>query len=124
MSTQLDMVDIFSGNAAPTGPSLSGRDLRDSGIEEAYQRALRVKRDYVEKCLSAIRSFPSGTLLTSEDIREKAGDPPSVLDKSVMAGILKNAASKEHGLIVITGGERAAKRPSVHSKNLSLWRRL
>jgi len=109
----------LAGHVAPTG-----RELRDWQIEDALQRAIRVKNDYVEKCLEAIKSFPSGSLITSEDVRDKAGDPPSAIDKSIMAGILKHAASKKHKLIKITGETRPAKRASVHAKALQIWVRL
>jgi hypothetical protein len=109
----------LAGHIAPTG-----EELKSWGIEDALQRAIRVKNDYVESCLTAIKSFPSGSLITSEDVRDKAGDPPIEVDKSVLAGIMKHAAGKKHKLIKITGETRPAKRASVHAKDLSLWERL
>ena len=98
------------------------RALRDRGIEDALARAERVKADYVQKCIEAIKSFPSGCLLTSEDVRKRAGDPPAEVNHSVMAGILRKAASQN--LIYVTNETRTAKRSSVHAKRISCWRRL
>jgi hypothetical protein len=48
------------------------RALRDRGIEDALARAERVKADYVNNCLTAIKSFPPGAMITSEDVRARA----------------------------------------------------
>lgn len=101
-----------------------GVALRDRGIEDAYDKAVRVKADYVAACLEAIRSFPQGASITSEDIREKAGDPPADIDASVLSGIMRTAASKQHKLIMITRETRQGKRPSLRAKHLSIWVRL
>jgi hypothetical protein len=125
MSATLPLFDqIFSGPKAPVRKPLTGRELRDFGIDDALARAERVKGEYVAKCIDAIKSFPTGTLITSEDIREKAGEPPVSVDRSVMAGILKKAASAQLKLIVITEYTRNAQRVTVHAKKLSCWRRL
>jgi hypothetical protein len=99
-----------------------GVALKDRGIESALEKAERVKASYIEACLSAIKSFPSGCLLTSEDVRERAGDPPAEVNHSVMAGILRKAASQN--LLYVTNETRTAKRSSIHAKRLSCWRRL
>lgn len=113
---------LFSGKPAPTGKSLSGADMRDLGIDAALERAEKLKGEYAESCIEAIKAFPSGCLITSEDIRERVGDPPSVVDRSVMAGILRKAASQK--LIFITSETRPAKRVTVHAKRLACWRRV
>jgi hypothetical protein len=112
----------FAGTPAPQAKPLSGADLRDLGIADALERAEKVKAEYVQSCIEAIKEFPSGCLITSEDIREKAGDPPSSVDRSVMAGILRKAASRN--LIQITRETRPAKRVTVHAKHLACWRRM
>lgn len=122
MSANPLLDQIFSGTPEPTGPPLTGADLRDLGIEDALQHAELIKGEYVERCLDAIRQFPSGCLITSEDVREKAGDPPLEVNRSVMAGILRKAASQN--LIYITAETRPAKRVTVHAKRLSCWRRV
>lgn len=96
--------------------------LKDRGIDEALEKAERVKLEYVDACLEAIKSFPRGARITSEDVREIAGDPPSDIDHSVLSGILKSA--KAQGLIQITSETRMGKRASLHAKRLSLWLRL
>jgi hypothetical protein len=113
---------VFSGSPDPTVTQLTGKQLRDWGIEDALQRAIRVKNDYVTKCLEAIKSFPSGSLITSEDVREKAGDPPLEISPNCMAGILKRAAAQK--LIVITDSRVHAKRSSLHAAELRQWRKL
>lgn len=107
----------LAGHVAPTGS-----DLRDWGIEDALKRAERVKLAYVESCLEAIKSFAAGSLITSEDLREKAGDPPNEISPNCMAGILKKAASQN--LIQITNERVKAKRLSLHASELRCWRRL
>jgi len=107
----------LAGHVAPTG-----QDLKSWGIEDALQRAIRIKGEYVEACLTAIKSFPSGTLLTSEDVRDKAGDPPNEISPNCMAGILKRAAAQK--LIVITDSRVHAKRSSLHAAELRQWRKL
>lgn len=114
---------VFDGTPAPTGPPLTGADLRDAGIQQALDHLERVKAEYIEACLEKIKELKSGTLITSEGLREFAGDPPLGCENSI-AGILKRAASRKYGLIVHTGEDQPAKRPSVHSKNLAIWRRL
>lgn len=105
-------------------PVSIGSVLKDVGIESAYDKAVRVKSVYVAKCIAAIESFPKGAMITSEDVREKAGNPPSDIDRSVLAGIMRSAAGKKHNLIVITGETRPGKRASLHAKSLQIWRRL
>lgn len=112
---------VFSGTPAPTGKPLTGKDLRDSGIQQALDHVERVKAEYVETCLEKIKELTSGTLLTSEDLRELAGDPPLGCENSI-AGILKRAASKN--LIVNTGKEQTARRTTIHAKKLCIWKRI
>lgn len=122
MSTSLPLFEsLFSGAPAPTGPALTPVELRDSGIQSALDHVLKVKAEYVSECLARIAELKAGTLITSEDLREMAGDPPEGCENSI-AGILKRAASRK--LIVNTGATRQAKRTSLHAKPLNLWRRL
>lgn len=99
-----------------------GSVLRDRGIEAALEKAQRVKSEYIERCLETIKEFPKGAMITSESVRDKAGDVPGDIDKSVMAGILKRAAAQ--GLIVITDQRVHAKRASLHASELRCWVRL
>jgi len=98
------------------------RALRDRGVEDALARAERVKADYVQRCIEAIKSFSQGAMITSESVRDKAGDVPSEISPNCMAGILKRAAAR--GLIVITNDRVHAKRVSLHAAELRVWRRL
>src|ERR1051325_1706482 len=112
---------IFEGAPAPVSKPLTGEDLRDAGIQQAVDHLQRVKAEYVDSCLYEIERLSKGATLTSEDLRELAGDPPTGCENSV-AGILKRAQGR--GLIVNTGQERPAKRSSVHAKRLCIWRRI
>ena len=112
---------VFSGTPEPKGPPLTGVDLRDSGIQQALDHVLKVKAEYVELCLSKIAELQPETVITSECLREMAGEPPVGCENSI-AGILKRAASRN--LIVNTGVEVTAKRTSIHAKKLCLWRRV
>lgn len=113
---------LFEGSSLVGHVPLSGKDLRDLGIDDAYDKAVRVKAEYVERCSREIKSIPTGALITSEDVREKAGDPPSEISPNCMAGILKKAASQ--GLIQITNERVHAKRASLHAAELRCWARL
>src|SRR5689334_5705543 len=121
MSTHPLFEPLFSGTPEPVGPPLTGADLRDSGIQQALDHVEKVKADYVDSCLDKIREMSKGMTLTSEDLREMAGDPPTGCENSI-AGILLRARSR--GLIANTGQERPAKRVTVHAKHLSIWVRI
>lgn len=122
MSASLPLFDQIFKHGELTRSVDVARALRDRGIEAALEKAERVKREYIELCLAAIKEFPKGARITSEDVREKAGDPPSEIDHSVLAGIFRSA--KAQGLIMITREMRQGKRVSLHAKFLSIWVRL
>lgn len=99
-----------------------GRVLKERGIEDAYDKAVRVKAQYVESCLEAIKEFPKGSRITSEDVRDVAGDVPEEVSPNCMAGILKKAARE--GLIMITSERVNAKRRSLHAAEIRVWLRI
>lgn len=121
MSTHPLFKQLFDGKPAPTGPPLTGADLRDSGIDQALAHLEKVKADYIDSCLYEIKQLSKGTTLTSEDLRQLAGDPPKGCENSI-AGILKRA--KSQGLIIKTGQVQPAKRVTIHAKDLCIWRRV
>ena len=121
MSTHPLFDKVFSGSPAPVSKPLTGEDLRDAGVQQAVDHLERVKAEYIEACLYQIKQLSKGAMLTSEDLRELAGDPPTGCENSV-AGILKRAQGR--WLIMNTGQERPAKRSSVHAKRLCIWRRI
>lgn len=114
---------LFAGAPEPTGLPLTGADLRDAGIQQALDHLEAVKAEYIELCLSKIEELKLETVITSESLRELAGEPPIGCENAI-AGILKRAASKKYRLIVNTGQEENAKRPSIHAKKLYRWRRI
>jgi hypothetical protein len=121
MSASSPQLDLLFAGTPDRVPKLSGRDLRDSGIESAFDHVLQVKAEYVVRCLAEITKLGSGTLFTSEALRDLAGEPPEGCENS-MAGILKRAASQK--LIRNTGEERVAERVTIHAKKLCIWIRL
>ena len=121
MSTYPLFDQVFSGTPAPNAPPLTGSDLRDSGIQQAIDHLERVKAEYIDSCLHEIEQLSKGSTLTSEDLRELAGDPPTGCENSI-AGILKRAQSR--GLITSTGQTTQGKRPSLHAKPLTQWKRI
>jgi hypothetical protein len=121
MSTHPLFDKVFLGCPSPVSQPLTGEQLRDSGIQQAVDHLERVKAEYIDSCLYEIQQLSKGTTLTSEDLRELAGDPPIGCENAV-AGILKRAQSR--GLITNTGEERPTKRSSVHAKRLCIWRRI
>lgn len=112
---------VFSGKPEPTGPPLTGADLRDAGIQQAMGHLERVKAEYIQLCLSKIEELKPETVITSESLREMAGEPPTGCENSI-AGILKRASSRK--LIVNTGVEVNATRPTIHAKKICLWKRI
>ena len=121
MSTHPLFETLFSGAPAPVSQPLTGRDLRDSGIQQALDHLERVKADYIDSCLNWIRELSKDAAFTSECLRELVGEPPTGCENSI-AGILKRA--KHEGLIVNTGVEVAAKRTSIHAKKICIWQRI
>lgn len=120
MSTSLPLFDpLFAGKPEPQGKPLSGEDLRDSGIESVLSHT---PESYKQRFLDAVRSFPRGALVTAEDVRAIAGDPPGETHFNCMGGLMRSAAAAK--LIVNTGQGRNAKRASLHASRLAIWRRV
>lgn len=115
-STQLDL--LFLGKPSPIRKPLTGPELAQSGIEQAYMNA----PDELEwKYIVAITRFNVWSKLTSEDLRKYCGDPPFEY-RNCLAGVLKFACSMK--LIRITGRKQKAERASIHGKDLSVYLRL
>lgn len=110
---------LFCGTPELKGPPLTGAELRDSGIESVLSHT---PEEYKQRFIDAVKSFPVGQLLTTEDIRERAGNPPKEVHYNCMGGLMQRAASMK--LIASTGQNRNAKRPSLHASKLAIWRRI
>ena len=117
--TQISFEHLFL--AKPSQPPLTGRELRDSGIQSALDHVEARKGEYVTQALSAIQCLPSDALLTAETIRDAIGDAPAGCE-NCFAGILKKAASMK--LIVITNSFTQAKRAQRHAGLIRQWRRI
>ena len=119
MSTHPLFETIFEGKPEPAGPPLTGENLKLSGMESVLSHT---PEDYEKKFLDAVGSFAPGTEITVEDIRERAGNPPESVHYNCMGSLMRRAAVKK--LIVSTDRMRNAKRPSLHSSKLLIWRRV
>ena len=120
MSTNHPLFEaIFSGTPDPQGPPLTGEDLKLSGMESVLSHA---PEDYQKKFMEAVESFPRGALITIEDVRERAGDPPDSVHYNVMGPLMRRAAVRK--LIASTDRNRNAKRPSLHASKLLIWKRI
>lgn len=120
MSSNHPLFDrVFAGTPEPTGPPLTGKDLRDSGIEAVLQHT---PESYKQAFINTIKDFPKGYCFTVEDVREKAGDPPKEVHYNCIGGLIRTAAGMN--LITRTVERRKAKRASLHASELAVWRRL
>lgn len=118
MSTPL-FDKLFEGTPAPTGPPLTGKDLRDSGIASVLGHT---PESYKQAFINTIKAFPKGYCFTVENVREKVGDPPKEVHYNCMGGLMRTAAGMD--LITRTSERRKAKRASLHASELAVWRRL
>ena len=119
MSTYPLFEQVFSGTPEPTGPPLTGEELKISGMESVVSHTPDWYRD---RFVEAVKHFPRGHLFTVEDVRNKAGDPPEGTHYNCMGGLMRTAASLK--LIVRTSERRKAKRVSLHASELAVWRRV
>lgn len=119
MSTRPLFDQVFSGKPDPVGPPLTGDDLKLSGMESVLSHT---PEEYQERFLEAVGSFARGAEITVEDVRERAGNPPDSVHYNCMGSLMRRAAVKK--LIVSTDRMRNAKRPSLHSSKLLIWRRV
>ena len=119
MSTTPLFEKIFDGTLEPTGPPLTGEELRDSGIASVINHTPEI---YRQRFIEAVKTFPRGQLFTVEDVREIAGDPPPETHYNCVGGLMRSVAGM--GLMRRTHERRKAKRPSLHASELAVWRRL
>lgn len=120
MSTNHPLFDkVFSGTPEPVGPPLSGEELKISGMVSVVRHT---PKWYVDAFIEAVKNFQRGQLITVEDVRDFVGDPPKEVSPNCMGGLMRRAAGKK--LIVRTSERRKAKRASLHSSELAVWRRV
>jgi hypothetical protein len=120
MSTNHPLFEqVFSGTPEPTGPPLTGSDLKRSGMESVVSHTPEWYRD---KFVDAVKKMQRGSLFTVEDVRAVIGDPPSEVNPNCMGGLMRRAAGQK--LIVRTTERRKAKRVSLHSSELAVWKRI
>lgn len=110
---------VFSGTPEPTGPPLSGEELRDSGMDLVLAHT---PEEYKQMFIQVIKDFPAGLAFTVEDVRHFAGDPPKETHYNCMGALMRRAAGQK--LIVRTSERRKAKRASLHASELAVWRRV
>lgn len=110
---------VFAGDPAPTGPPLTGEELRDSGIESVLDHT---PEQYKKRFIETVKAFHRGFCFTVEEVRARAGDPPKEAHYNCMGGLMRTAASMK--LIVRTSERRKAKRASLHASELAVWKRV
>lgn len=117
-STQLDL--LFAGRPEPTGPPLTGDDLKRSGMDSVFRHT---PQWYVDKFRTAVEGFEKGRLFTVEDVRAIAGDPPTQdVSSNCMGSLMRMLAQKK--LATKTGYYVKAKRVCMNSTDLAQWRRI
>jgi hypothetical protein len=110
---------IFEGAPAPTGPPLTGKDLKSSGMRSVLRHTPDWYRDAFR---SAVEKFPHGKTFTVEDVREVIGDPPDGVSPNCMGSLMLMIASKK--LAKKTGYYVKAKRPCMNATELACWVRI
>lgn len=111
---------IFAGQPIPTGPRLTGEDLKRSGMESVERHT---PQWYLDAFQAAVESFPRGHLFTVEDVRAIAGDPPKdEVSSNCMGPLMSGLARKK--LARKTGFNTKAKRPCMNATELAQWERL
>lgn len=74
MSTSLPLFDqIFSGPPEPTGPPLTGEDLRDSGFESVLANT---PTEWKDKLRNRVAGFPKGYRFTMDRVVDELGGRP------------------------------------------------
>lgn len=110
---------IFDGTPAPTGPPLTGEELKRSGMESVERHT---PEWYRKAFHAAVESFPRGHLFTVEDVRAIAGDPPREVSSNCMGPLMSGLARKK--LARTTGFYVNAERPCMNATKLAQWIRL
>lgn len=120
MSANLPLFqELFSGSPEPSGPLLTGEELKASGMESVLEHT---PLEYKEKFIGTIEGFARGYCFTAEDVRALVGDPPEEVHYNCFGSLMRRAAMLK--LIVKTPERRKARRASLHSSELAVWRRV
>lgn len=110
---------IFEGAPAPVSPPLTGGELRDSGIDSVLSRT---PEQYREQFMEAIKRLPRGFRFTSEDVRDRVGDPPVEVHRNAFGALIRAAAKQN--LIALTNETKPSERSERRAGRLAIWRRL
>lgn len=120
MSQALPLFDpIFAGQPEPTGPPLTGEDLKRSGMRSVYRHTPEWYRDAFRV---AVEKFAPGRKFTVEDVREIVGDPPDSVSSNCMGSLMLMVAKKK--LARKTGYYVKASRPGMNATELAEWERV
>ena len=120
MSSNHPLFDkVFEGKPEPTGPPLTGEDLKRSGMESVERHTPDWYRDAFA---AAVEKFPRGKTFTVEDVREIVGDPPKGTHYNAMGPLMSMLARRK--LAKTTGYFVNAKRVSMNATKLACWVRL
>lgn len=108
MNTSLPLFEqVFAGDAAPTGPPLTGATLRDSGIESVLAHT---PETYKSRFIEIIKGFAKGHTFTVEEVRDRAGELPREIHCNAIGALMRHAAKKN--LIVLMNETRTSERSS------------
>lgn len=120
MSTHPLFDQILSGKPAPTGPPLTGKDLKRSGMRSVFRHT---PEWYREAFREAVEKFPRGKTFTVEDVRAVIGDPPKdEVSSNCMGSLMTMVARKK--LAKKTGYYVPAKRACMNATDLACWVRI
>lgn len=110
---------VFAGPPAPSGPPLTGDELRESGMESVFGNT---PETYKQKFMEVIRNFPCGFEFTIDDVRERAGEPPIEVHRNCLGALMHNSAKKN--LIVLMNETRTSERATRRAGRCAVWRRI
>lgn len=119
MSSQPLFDKVFSGTPAPTGPPLTGRDLRDGGMQSVIQHT---PEEFKQLLRARVEGFARGYRFTIENVVDDLGGRPSHVHPNAIGAI--TAGLVKRGLMKRTGETVKADRPSLHATDCVLWERL
>jgi hypothetical protein len=97
----------------------TGEELKEEALTKVFNKT---PKWYQDKFIESVRSIAPGSLITVEDVRDRAGNPPIDVSPNCMGGLMARAAKL--GLITKTFERRKAKRKSLHASELAVWRRI
>lgn len=110
---------LFRGSPDPSFVPLTGKELRDSGIEEAIKAA---PESWKDKFKSAIENKSAGEIFTIEEVVESLGGRPFDTRPAAIGALTFHLAKR--GVMERTGATVKAHRAARRNGDLAVWRRV